>query len=263
MTYSDGQSLVANVLRANAPQAAVSFIYIFYNNVLTCMVGGHEYTRFASTRKSLRVSEPRGTQRSTFWLQLPYRYILPLMSAMAVLHWLIARSIFLVKITVYYPDQSLDPANSISACGYSTIALVFAVCLGGILTLPLYGLAFRKLDPGMPIAASCSLLLSAACHLGGNEENAALQPLKYGVVSDNQSNEKAKARVGFSSQEVAPLVSGVIYSRTLVRECYRETSSFTLDSWTVGADTSWSDEMHSVLNAELHREGSSGSELHI
>ena len=204
--------LIANVLLANAPQIAISFVYVFYNSILTCMVGEAEHARFAKVRKPLRVSKPRGAQRSTFWLQLPYRYSLPLMLSMAFLHWLIARSIFLVKIRVYDLNHVELPADSVNACGYSTMALIFAVGLGGIMIIALLGNGFRKLDLGMPIAGCCSLVLSASAQAGALERDVALQPLMYGVISDNRAGEFVKARAGFSSKKVTPLRDGVVYS---------------------------------------------------
>ena len=212
MTYNASRSLIINVLRANAPQFAISLVYVFYNNVFTCMVGQHEYAKFASVRKALRVSKPEGKQRSTFWLQLPYRYVLPLMAAMAILHWLIARSIFVVQIRVYDLDHSFMPDKSVNACGYSTIALIFAVGLGGIMILTLVGFAFRRLDPGMPVAVSCSVILSGAAQAGAAEKDAAFQPPMYGVVLQPQAHGQQIQRAGFSSKEVRPLMDGVIYS---------------------------------------------------
>ena len=204
-------SVIANVLIANAPQVAVSFVYIFYNNVLTCMLGEHERNKFTKTRKGLHVSKPRGAQRSTFWLQVPYRYIVPLMSTMAVLHWLIARSIFLVKIKVYDINHQPLPSKDVNACGYSTIALVFAVIVGGVLIVALIGISFCRLDGGMRIIGPCSITLSAAASAGAEEQGAARLPLMYGVIEEN-TGEQVRTRVGFSSKEVTPLVDGVVYT---------------------------------------------------
>lgn len=72
----------------------------------------------------------------------------------------------------------------------------------------LLGNGFRRLDPGMPIAGSCSVAISAACH-AHEGDGVALQKLMHGVLEDK---EDGKPRVGFSGKPVTPLQDGVIYS---------------------------------------------------
>lgn len=183
---SSSRPLIENVLLANTPQLTISFIYVFYNNCLTRMILGQEYSSYARYRKPLRVSRPEGAQRSTYRLQLPYRYGIPLMTAMAVLHWLVARSIFLVEIKVFdYDGNALS--QKISACGYSAMAIILSLLVSGIIILGLLASGGRKLDPGMPLASSCSLAITAGCHTGPGNEDTRLLPLKYGVVISEES----------------------------------------------------------------------------
>lgn len=230
----DEWPLINDVLLVNMPQIIISFVYVFYNNCLTRMLLGHEYTSYASNRKPLRVSRPEGKQRSTYRLQLPYRYSVPLLTAMATLHWLVARSIFLVQINIYDTTSLLDYSSrdklsdserngdstgavlykKVSACGYSSMAILLAVVVGGIIILALVANGFRKLDPGMPLASSCSLAITAACHPSSTEENPALLPLKYGVLPNEQiegDGEKWE-HACFSSEEVTPLVDKHVYA---------------------------------------------------
>ena len=93
-------TLFAAVVSANAFQLAISNAYIFFNNVFTCMRLSAEIADFGVVAKPMRVSEPRGAQRSTYWLQLPYRWSLPLMGTMALLHWLVSEAIFMVDVKV-------------------------------------------------------------------------------------------------------------------------------------------------------------------
>ncbi|THX04654.1 hypothetical protein D6D18_03211 [Aureobasidium pullulans] len=207
----NGRSLLANVLLANTPQIIISFIYLFYNNCLTRMLLGQEYTDYARHRKPLRVSRPKGEQRSTYRLQLPYRYSVPLMTAMAVLHWLVARSIFLVEVNPYDYD-GVVLIDKISACGYSTMAIVLSLMVSGVIILALLAVGARRLEPDMPLASSCSLAIAAACHTLWREEDAELLPLKYGVVIREDSNcEDGWEHACFSSKEVTPLVDGRLY----------------------------------------------------
>ncbi|KAG9952029.1 hypothetical protein KCU85_g2265, partial [Aureobasidium melanogenum] len=206
------RSLMENVLLANTPQFAISFIYVLYNNCLTRMVLAQEYSGYARHRKPLRVSRPEGEQRSTYRLQLPYQYSIPLMTTMAILHWLVARSIFLVQIEVSdYDGNAL--AERISSCGFSSMAIVLSLFVSGTIILALLANGMRRLEPGMPLASSCSLAITAACHTGPGDEDARLLPLKYGVVISEESNSDSEyERACFSSKEVTPLVEGHLYN---------------------------------------------------
>lgn len=65
-------SNVPMILLANLPQTIISFLYLTYNDLFTCMLVAKEWNQFAHKRKTLRVSYPVvEEQRSTFWLQLP------------------------------------------------------------------------------------------------------------------------------------------------------------------------------------------------
>jgi len=66
--------LFAAALVANMPQVIVSYFYMAFNSLLTCMVSGHEWLQYAKNRRPLRVSSPEGQQKSTYYLQLPYIY---------------------------------------------------------------------------------------------------------------------------------------------------------------------------------------------
>ena len=66
--------LIAKVLFANLPQGILSFLYLTYNGLYTCMLGAHEWSLFATQRRGVRVTSPVGKQRSTYYLALPYWY---------------------------------------------------------------------------------------------------------------------------------------------------------------------------------------------
>ncbi|CAD0109687.1 unnamed protein product [Aureobasidium uvarum] len=206
------RSLMENVLLANTPQLAISVIYVSYNNCLTMMMLGQEYSGYARHRKPLRVSRPEGDQRSTYRLQLPYRYSVPLMASMATLHWLIARSIFLVEINVFdYNGNAL--AKRVSGCGYSPMAIVLSLFISGVIILALLASGARKLEPGIPLASSCSLAIAAACHTSPGDEDARMLPLKYGVmIAEEPDSVSEYEHACFSSKEVTPLVDGHLYS---------------------------------------------------
>lgn len=93
-----GDSVIPWVLLANLPQTIVSFIYMSYNGIFTCMCANREWSQYAVKRAPLRVTFPSPTQHSTFFIQLPYKYSVPLFIASILLHWFTSQSIFLVRI---------------------------------------------------------------------------------------------------------------------------------------------------------------------
>lgn len=69
---SSGGGLVADILIANSFQLALSTTYFLYNSLYTAQWGALEWASFIQgERRSLRVTRPRGNQRSTYYLQLP------------------------------------------------------------------------------------------------------------------------------------------------------------------------------------------------
>ncbi|KAL5338375.1 hypothetical protein BJX70DRAFT_366905 [Aspergillus crustosus] len=154
------------VLMANTPQILVSFAYFMYNGLLTCMLGAVEYDNYARDRKPLRVSWPRGEQRSTYYLSLPYRYSLPLLAVSAVLHWLVSQSLFFVEIIPFDQDGVREAGDEVVTCGYSPVAIIFAIVVAVCLLLASMLLGLRRFRSNMPLAAQCSAAISAACHPG-------------------------------------------------------------------------------------------------
>ena len=211
LVASLNHSLTIDILLANAPQLALSFIYVIYNGLLTSMVQSAEYLRFSTHSKTLRVSAPVGGQRSTFWLNIPYRYAIPLMIATSVLHWLISQSIFVARTFVWDYNYTIDKAYSISGTGWSNFALLFALILGCLMVFTLLFLGRVGHYPtNMPLAGSNSAAISAACHRREDEAGDIVQrPLRYGALPCGDA--EGRRRVGFSAEDVEPLVSGEIY----------------------------------------------------
>ncbi|KAH7310628.1 hypothetical protein B0I35DRAFT_439442 [Stachybotrys elegans] len=214
MPATVGAPLLANVILTNTPQIAVSLVYLFYNNIFTCMVLAHEYANFATKRKPLRVSRAYGLQRSTLWLQLPYHYVIPMMVAMGFMHWFISRSLYLIQLTMYNAHGQLDEGPSFKGCGFSPYPIILALALGLVMVTVLIGLSFRRLPPEIPIAASCSLAISSATYAARDEVDAAVMPLQYGVLkaSAEEVEKDSPPRVGFSRYHVEPLVKGRVYT---------------------------------------------------
>jgi hypothetical protein len=210
ITFTEGRGLISNVLLANLPQLAISLVYLSYNGVITCMLLSSEWMNFAHQRKTLRTTVRRGQQRSSHYLQLPYSYAIPLMIASSLLHWLISQSIFLVRLVIYDNYGIARPERNINACGYSSIAIIFALALGGAMILAIIVLACRSYPPGMPLVGSCSAAISAACHAIPADLDAALKPVKWGVV--NWPRADGTEHATFTTWEVEPLTAGTRYA---------------------------------------------------
>jgi hypothetical protein len=211
------ESIMGNVLVANIPQMVLSFLYFSYNGLFTCMLLGYEWSQFAHDRKGLRVSGAQaGAQRSTYFLQLPYRFSLPLMTVSAILHWLVSQSIFLVAIDFYHFDgifHSEEESSSWMSCGYSPIAIITTLILGIIMVCAAVGFGYVKYKPGMNLAGSCSVAVSAACHAeewdGVDGHTAAKGKLKWGVVGIGPDG---IGHCSLSSREVSLPEEGRMYA---------------------------------------------------
>jgi len=204
--------LVRCVMWANLPQLIVSFLYLMYNGLYTSMHMAHEYGGYAIDRKPLRVTTPRGAQRSTYWLQLPYTYGVPLISASATLHWLISQSIFLARVSV--SPNNVQKENSdmtFSAVGYSPLAVLCTVVLGFCMLVVVVGMGFRKLPGSIPIAGSCSAALAAAAHRPTADVDAAVLPVKWGALRESEDAEGV-GHCCFTSEEVTEPQEGKLYA---------------------------------------------------
>lgn len=198
--------LLINVLVANLPQVVISFLFLTYNGIFTCMLLATEWNGYAHKRKPLRVTNPDGAQVSTYRLQLPYKYGIPLLIISATLHLLVSQSLFLANVSYYNDERESDTTNSISTIGYSCIAIITFIFFGGILILLGLLNGFRW-HQGMPLAGSCSAAISAACHRPEEDIDAAVKPVMWGVVS----SENGFGHCCFTSFEVSPPVQGERY----------------------------------------------------
>ena len=207
-------SLLGMILLANTPQLLLSFHYFMYNSLYTTMLLGKEWSDYAHQRKSLSVTSPTGQQRTTYRLQLPYRYGIPFLVMSGTLHWLISESIFLVSIKSYYFTGSENPKNNIITCGYSPIATIVTVIVGAMGMLLTFVIGYRRYKPGMPLVGSCSAAISAACHPPDGDKDATVSRLRWEVVEDPQSKGQRNVvdHCSFTSFKVTKPVAGRRYA---------------------------------------------------
>jgi len=214
--------MVSLALVANLPQVILSFLYFAYNSLFTAMLMGYEWTSYAHKRKGLRVSrKPARHQRSTYFLQLPYRFGLPLVILSGTLHWLVSQSIFVVSFDLYDVDGEPVPDTYLNfewdmvtrSVGYSPVAMLSVIILGVLMVGSVIGFGYIPYKPGMPLAGSCSLAISAACHpekrVGLDDGVLSEQKLQWGVVSTDADG---VGHCAFSSEDVDPLVKGRMYT---------------------------------------------------
>jgi hypothetical protein len=221
--------LISNAIVANIPQIILSGIYFTYNGLFTCFMLGNEWDQYGRTRKGLRVgSSPQGAQRTTYFLQLPYRFALPLMVISSVLHWLCSQSIFVVSViisSIEFGDSINNPpfhADNITqtefiTCGYSPRAIFGVIIIGIFMVIGVILAGRRRYHGVIPVAGTCSAAISAMCHIPQSEESGDVvtQPLQWGVTGYDDDSGKDIVAVGhcsFSSREVQRPKEGQFYA---------------------------------------------------
>lgn len=125
----------------------------------------------ATRYKALRVTNPKGQQSSTYFLQLPYRYSVPLLAISILLHWVLSGCIYiLVTEGGYYQnlfssDGHSGPFGSYMAVGFSTksIFTMMVLSISLAFTPSLFGLI--RLPPTTVVVGSNSLAIAAACQV--------------------------------------------------------------------------------------------------
>ena len=173
---------------SNVPQVLLSFCYFWINIVCTSMAAEQEWNNLGASRKGLRVTQPYGHQRSTYFLQMPYRWSLPLLAISATLHWLMSQAFFLVRTFTLSlgglgDDNSRNTiATSTSAIGFSALSLVVLISILFGLVAVIGAMGLRKREVRVPVVASCSLAISAACHPPPGDANAHLAKVQWGVT---------------------------------------------------------------------------------
>ncbi|KAH8428487.1 uncharacterized protein LDX57_006186 [Aspergillus melleus] len=177
------------VILANSWQLEISLLYLLYNTLLTRLCIAVEWSHYGLERKSLRVSCPKGMQRSTYFLSLPFRYSVPLSVCLLLLHWLVSQSVFLARSAAFLPSgEPIDSDSSSRAC-YSTMGIILSLATGIALIVALVGIGFQRTKFLLPPVSTCSAAISAACHQPGGDSDAAWLPVKWAAVvpSDAES----------------------------------------------------------------------------
>ncbi|KAI0898651.1 hypothetical protein F4806DRAFT_494311 [Annulohypoxylon nitens] len=167
---------ISQLIVTNTPQILLSLSYFSYSGFFTRLQAEKEWNSYSQKFQPLRVSYPMGKQISSYRLQLPYKYSIPLFCISVLCHWLLSNAFFLFIMVGGYGASDYSTSNtnnpsyfhvsddSLIALGYSPpaiLSLFIVACL--LVPLPLL-LSLRKPQGKMVAGASNSLVISAACH---------------------------------------------------------------------------------------------------
>ncbi|CEF74722.1 unnamed protein product [Fusarium graminearum] len=212
------QNIFRQVLVSNIPQFIFSMLYFHYNSLYTAMAAAKEWSDFGHKRRPLRVSSsPRGQQRSRYFLQLPYRYSIPLILVSILVHWMLSQCIFVVIVESYIKIRTeFQYQGTVVTCGYSPIAIICVIITSGLMAVAVFTTALRRLPTGMPVAASCSVAIAPACRQPdgfSHPEEAPLLPLQWGVMTIERegSDREITDHCGFSHESVEKPEDGHAY----------------------------------------------------
>lgn len=220
--------MLATVVIINSPQLIQSIVYFILNGLWTSMFLETEWDEFgvgelAGPAKTLRVSQPRGEQRQTYFLQLPCRVATPMAIANVLMHWLVSQSLYLVVVSEWSYDHYVantklhsnsDWGPAYVTSGHSSIALLGCFLLGVVLFTTTLVFSQRTLASSIPAAGGCSAAISAACHPPVGEDypqGIELRPLRWGVMRP-ATIEGDIGHCGFSSEHVEMPVAGMKYA---------------------------------------------------
>ena len=177
------------------------------------MIAGHEWSHFSHSHRTLHVTSPRPGQRSTYWLQIPYTYSIPLITLSGILHWLTSQSIFFARV------EAVDAFGKgtqvvISSVGYSCIAIIFVLGLCILVLLAATGMGFKRFSAEITTVGCCSAAISAACHtLGADSEEIVGKKLRWGDVG-HVLNLGVRHLTFSSEEEIGKPAFGEAYSGT-------------------------------------------------
>ena len=216
-------SVASIILIVNTPQVALSLIYFFYNSLVTSSLQASEWNSFSLKRQQLRVSSPLPGQLSTYWLQVPPHYAIPILTFSATMHWLISQAIFLSKVKfesfagtpslrfggLGYGSMYGDHPGESLAAGYSTLSILLCLILGCVAICALVFEGLRRLKGDMVVGSSSSVVIAAACH---DSDTASLARSEQRFGSKVTVATTTSAEVDAQVDEVEPLQWGELCS---------------------------------------------------
>lgn len=181
LPYSFRPNFEQAILIANLPQLFLSISYLAFNGLFTRLHMAKEWSAMATRYKALRVTNPKGQQISTYFLQLPYRYSVPLLAISILLHWVLSGCIYILLTQgSYYPIDIGDffssdgasgpsgpsgPFDSSLVIGFSTKSIFAMMILSIFLTFIPLIVGLIRLPPKTIVVGSHSLAIAIACQV--------------------------------------------------------------------------------------------------
>ena len=113
------------VIFSNVWQFLVSVLYIQYNAIASSMLANREWMRYTEC-KPLRVTQPVGWQRSSYFVSMPFRYGVPLITTSSFLHYSLSQSVFVVALEQIdkAPPEKLLSRSFLTFNGFSVWAII-------------------------------------------------------------------------------------------------------------------------------------------
>ncbi|KAJ5151786.1 hypothetical protein N7492_010081 [Penicillium capsulatum] len=225
----DLMSVLRNFAITNLPQVAVSYVYLVLNNMMTAMLAMAEWCTYAANstpRKGLRVSSPTpGTsQRSKYFLSVPYKWAIPSIVTITVLHWLVSQMIFFNQIGIYQitPEGGYNVSTE-NDTYVSRFAALLSVCIASAVFVTLIAIAWtRRYPKNIPLSGCCSASIAAACQptrFHGNktlmsdfDPHLPFEKLGWGVVEDPADCMDGIGHATFSSEGITSLMTEKVYA---------------------------------------------------
>ena len=205
-----GDSLFTTILVANTPQVILSAIYVYYNALFTFMLVSAEFVAYSVNRKGLRVSKPEGEQRSTYFLSLPLKYSIPLGAGSMLLHWLLSQGFYIIQINMFSSNGTpeREPGQSLLGMICAPLPMIVETIFFTFMVMTILLFSLQRYKSAIPFVGTDSIAISAACHSYDTKGSLSVQKIQYGVIRELPLGEY---RVGFSNEEVSPLIPGQFY----------------------------------------------------
>ncbi|KAJ5963158.1 hypothetical protein N7481_013463 [Penicillium waksmanii] len=189
----------------NCPQWIVTIFYYLYNSTLTEMLSAAEYNSQGLNPLLLRVTWPvkNSQQRSTYWFD----------DSITAIDWLVSQGYFFSLTIPYYENGNLIYIAKNSPVFILMVPLAAAGILVIFLSVLLIALALRRLKSLVPLAATRSDSVRAACHPPGDDAclaTAAHGEVMWGktdfpsdwIIEHGDRTDARKGHCSFTSQEV-------------------------------------------------------------
>jgi hypothetical protein len=144
-------------MAANSLQVGLMIIYFMTNGFMTAVSVENERSSYANHRKGLRVSSNKShAQRCTYFLQLPYRYSIPLLVTFGILHWLAFQSLYLKDVVwIVHVNSKNKPRPSTTVVGYLPLASLIGLAILTALLIVVIVQGLWRVQADMPLLRSC------------------------------------------------------------------------------------------------------------